>query len=234
MTAWMSRGIIVSCQALPGEPLYGDNTMVKMALAAMQGGAVGIRTNGPDDIAAIKREIPLPLIGLYKRTIAGSDVFITPTLAEVQAVVEAGADIVAMDVTNRENRYETVQELLDYVHRAGRLAMADISTYEEGLAAERLGFDYVSTTLSGYTPYSSQQPGPDIELVRRLAGALQVPLFMEGKIARPEEALAAFEAGAQYVVVGSAITRPRLITESYTSAAVGWLQENDPQGVRGR
>ncbi|MCL6457445.1 MAG: N-acetylmannosamine-6-phosphate 2-epimerase [Gorillibacterium sp.] len=226
MTALMKRGIIVSCQALPGEPLYGGNIMVKMAYAALLGGAVGIRTNGPDDITAIKREIPLPVIGLFKRNIVNSDIFITPTLEEVAAVVAAGADIVAMDVTDRENRYEQVQELLNYVHRAGRLAMADISTFAEGVQAEKLGFDYVSTTLSGYTPYSPQQLGPDIELVGRLNEMLKVPIFMEGKIARPEEALLALEAGAQYVVVGSAITRPKSITESYTSVVSSWLNEN--------
>ncbi|WP_234340150.1 N-acetylmannosamine-6-phosphate 2-epimerase [Gorillibacterium timonense] len=231
MTALMKRGIIVSCQALPGEPLHGGDTMLKMAAAAYQGGAVGIRANGPEDIAMIKREIPLPVIGLFKRTQEGSDVFITPTRAEVIAVIEAGADIVAMDVTDRENRLEQVKELLACIHAAGRLAMADISTFEEGIAAEKLGFDYVSTTLSGYTPYSPQQNGPDLALVKRLAGALTVPLFMEGKVARPEEALQALDAGAKYVVVGSAITRPKWITETYTSAVSSWLNQSEAEGA---
>ncbi|MRN53263.1 N-acetylmannosamine-6-phosphate 2-epimerase [Paenibacillus monticola] len=226
MTTFIKRGIIVSCQALIGEPLHGGDAMVKMAKAAQLGGAVGIRTNGSEDIAAIKREVPLPLIGLIKRNIPGSDVFITPTLEEVQAVVKAGADIVAMDVTDRENRLEIVRELLEYVHQAGKLAMADVSTYEEGVQAEQMGFDYVSTTLSGYTSYSIQGDGPDIELVKKLSAFLRVPVFMEGKVWRPEEALAALQAGAQNVVVGSAITRPQLITESYTSAVEQWLADH--------
>jgi N-acylglucosamine-6-phosphate 2-epimerase len=224
MTNLMQRGIIVSCQALTDEPLHGGDTMLKMAMAAQLGGAIGIRANGVNDIVGIKNVIDLPLIGLYKHTIPGSSIFITPTINEVKAVVDAGADIVAMDVTNREGRYEQVRELLDYVHGAGRLAMADISTYEEGIQAEQMGFEYVSTTLSGYTPYSPQQDGPDFELVRQLSKVLGVPVVMEGRVWRPEEAIQGLEAGAQYVVVGSAITRPMLITSRYTSLADNWLK----------
>lgn len=226
MTGLLKRGIIVSCQALPGEPLYGGDTMVKMALAAQLGGAVGIRANGATDIDAIKHATALPLIGLIKQSIPGSDIYITPTLTEAAAVVNAGADIVAMDMTNRENRYSQVRELLGYVHSKGRLAMADISNYAEGLEAEKMGFDYVSTTMSGYTPYSPQLLGPDIALVRRLSGSLRVPLLLEGRVWRQEDVRLALEAGAQYVVIGSAITRPQLITEMYSSMMDGWLTEH--------
>lgn len=213
-----TQGLIVSCQALEDEPLHGGDTMKKMAIAAQMSGAVGIRTNGVNDIRSIKSAIDLPVIGLIKRNMPGSDVYITPTLEEVQAIIEAGADIVALDVTDREGRLEQVSKLIEYAHQAGTAVMADISTFEEGLAAERLGADYIGTTLSGYTPYSLQQKGPDFELIRRLSASVGVPVIAEGRIWKPEEAVQAMKAGASFVVVGSAITRPQLITLRYVEA----------------
>lgn len=189
------RGLIVSAQALEDEPLHGGDTMAKMAVAARMAGAIGIRANGAADIRAIKQAVDLPVIGLIKRTREGSDIFITPTLAEIQSVLEAGADIVAMDATNREGRMEQAKMLFEYVHGCGARVMADVSTYEEGIAAASLGADLVGTTLSGYTPYSPKQTGPDISLVRRLAAALNVPVVAEGRIWTPEEATAALSAG---------------------------------------
>jgi len=212
------RGLIVSAQALEDEPLHGGDAMAKMAKAARGAGAIGIRTNGTHDIRAIKKAVDLPVIGLIKRVIPGSDVFITPTAEEVEAIAEAGADIVAMDVTDREDRLERVKELFDLAHGRGMAVMADVSTFEEGVAAARLGADFVGTTLSGYTPYSAQQEGPDLALIRRLSAELDVPLVAEGRIWTPEEAVAALDAGADYVVVGSAITRPQLIAGRYVSA----------------
>ncbi|MEC0213370.1 N-acetylmannosamine-6-phosphate 2-epimerase [Paenibacillus ehimensis] len=214
----MPPGLIVSCQAFPGEPLYGEGLMARMAEAAVIGGAVAIRTNGADDIRSIKAAVRLPVIGLLKRDIPGSAIYITPELEDVEAVLAAGADIVALDVTNREGRLERVVPLLERIREAGALAMADVSTEEEGLAAERLGFDIVSTTLSGYTPYSPQTKKPDLELVRRLSARLTVPLAAEGRIFSTEEADAAIEAGATFVVVGGAITRPQLITQRFAEA----------------
>jgi N-acylglucosamine-6-phosphate 2-epimerase len=192
--------------------------MAKMARAALEAGAIGIRTNGTHDIRAIKEAIDLPVIGLIKRVIPGADVFITPTMEEVAAILDAGADIVAMDVTDREGRLDAVVELFAYIHERGAAVMADVSTYEEGIAAARLGADFVGTTLSGYTPYSTQQEGPDLELIRRLSSELDIPVVAEGRIWTPEEAVAALDAGADYVVVGSAITRPQLITARYVKA----------------
>lgn len=220
------RGLIVSCQALPGEPLYFQGTMARMALAAEQGGAIGIRANGPDDIRDIKATVKLPVIGLLKRDIPGSDIYITPELADVQAIVEAGADVVAMDMTNREDRADRVVPLIRYCHEAGIAVMADISTFEEGIWAESLGADLISTTMSGYTPYSPQQAGPDLELVRRLAARLTKPLVAEGRIWSPAEAEEALQAGAEYVVVGGAITRPQFITQKYAERLGQWLQQN--------
>lgn len=217
-TIFPRRGLIVSAQALEDEPLHGGDTMAKMARAALEAGAIGIRTNGAYDIRAIKEAIDLPVIGLIKRVIPGADVFITPTMEEVAAILDAGADIVAMDVTDREGRLEAVVELFAYIHERGAAVMADVSTYDEGIAAARLGADFVGTTLSGYTPYSTQQEGPDLDLIRRLSGELDIPVVAEGRIWTPEEAVAALDAGADYVVVGSAITRPQLITARYVKA----------------
>lgn len=212
------RGLIVSCQALEHEPLHGGDAMAKMARAAVQAGAIGIRTNGVADIVSIKQEVSVPVIGLIKRDIPGSDIFITPTLDEVKAIISAGAEIVALDVTDRENRLEQVAPLIEFAHLHGAAVMADISTFEEGLAAERLGVDFIGTTLSGYTPYSTQQEEPDFELLSKLCKAVRVPVVAEGRIWTPEDAAKALATGAAYVVVGSAITRPQLITARYVKA----------------
>lgn len=212
------RGLIVSCQALEHEPLHGGDTMAKMAKAAQQSGAIGIRTNGVHDIRAIREVVDLPIIGIIKRDIEGSSIFITPTAEEVEAIIEAGADIVALDITDREGRLEQVRSLIDCAHRSGVAVMADVSTFEEGVEAERLGADFIGTTLSGYTPYSRQSEEPDFELIRRLSEHVKVPVIGEGRIWTPEQAVQALEAGATYVVVGSAITRPQLITERYVAA----------------
>ncbi|GIO16779.1 putative N-acetylmannosamine-6-phosphate 2-epimerase [Cohnella xylanilytica] len=224
-----TQGLIVSCQAAPEDPLYGPEFMVRMALAAEQGGAIGIRCNGRDDIEAIKRAVSLPVIGLIKREIAGSDIYITPELEDVRAILEAGADIVALDLTNREDRYTKGKALIDYVHKAGSRVMADISTAEEALQAERMGVDYVSTTLSGYTPYSPQQEGPDLELIASLRGKLSVPLVAEGRIWSAEEAVAALAGGADYVVVGTAITRPQLVTQRFVNKIADFLSQTQTQ-----
>ncbi|MDH6426960.1 N-acetylmannosamine-6-phosphate 2-epimerase [Paenibacillus odorifer] len=212
------KGLIVSCQALEHEPLHGGDTMAKMARAAVQSGAIGIRTNGVPDIVAIKKEVNVPVIGLIKRDIPGSAIFITPTLDEVKAIVSAKAEIIALDVTNREERLESVKPLIEYAHLRGVLVMADISTFEEGLAAEKLGVDFIGTTLSGYTPYSTQQEGPDLVLIQQLSKLVNIPVVAEGRIWTPEDAAKAKNAGASYVVVGSAITRPQLITSRYVKA----------------
>jgi N-acylglucosamine-6-phosphate 2-epimerase len=219
MAARLRGGLIVSCQALPGEPLFGAANMARMATAAEQGGAVGIRANSPADIAAIRAASSLPLIGLSKVDVSGFDVYITPTLADAIAVGEAGADIIALDATARPHPEGTLTSFIKRVKAAtGKLVLADISTDDEALAAQDAGADFVSTTMSGYTPYSSQLVDPDLELVRRLAFVLSIPLIAEGRIATPEQARAALDAGAWAVVVGGAITRPQQITERFLKA----------------
>ncbi len=210
-------GLIVSCQALEDEPLHGAEIMARMALAAWQGGAVGIRANSPEDIRAIRALVPLPLIGLYKDGTEG--VYITPTLDHARAVADAGADIVALDATPRPRpKGEQLAAIIAAIHaECGKPVLADISTVDEGLAAVAAGADLVSTTLSGYTPYSPQQVGPDLDLVRALAARLSVPVIAEGRIRTPAEARAALDAGAFAVVVGGAITRPQSITASFVA-----------------
>ncbi len=219
IAAKLRGGLIVSCQALPGEPLFGADIMARMAIAAEAGSAAGIRANSPADIQAIRAATALPLIGLSKVDVAGYDVYITPTLADAVAVSEAGADIIALDATDRPHPEGTLASFIQRVKEAtGKLVLADISTPDEALTAQDAGADLVSTTMSGYTPHSPQFSGPDLDLVRRLASLLTVPLLAEGRIATPEQARAALDAGAWAVVVGGAITRPQQITERFMKA----------------
>ena len=217
----LKDGLIVSCQAMKEEPLFGAEMMVSMALAAEEGGAVAIRANTPQDIAAIKRKCKLPVIGLYKKHYPGSDVYITPTLREVQEIVEAGADMVAIDAT-RMTRPDGIS-LKEFVHSIRRhfpkkAIVADISTFEEGVEAMDLDVEIVSTTMSGYTPYSLQQEKPDVELVSRLAALRRTPVLAEGRIWTPEQCIACLKAGAHAIVVGTAITRPQEITRRFVNA----------------
>ena len=218
-------GLVVSCQALPGEPLFGAHIMAVMAQAAAQGGAAGIRANSPADIRAIRAAVALPIIGLYKREYDGVDVYITPSPEEALAVAEAGADIIALDATARPHPGGlTAADLIRRVKaETGRPVMADISTLAEGLAAADAGADLISTALSGYTPDSPSQEGPDFALVTSLAATLRTPIVAEGRIWTPAEAREALAAGAFAVVVGTAITRPREITQRFVDGVRGSL-----------
>jgi N-acylglucosamine-6-phosphate 2-epimerase len=215
----LKGGLIVSCQAEAGAPLHGAGHMAAMAKAAAAGGASGIRANGPDDIAAIRAAVNLPIIGIYKVDVSGFAVRITPTLEHAWQVAAAGADILAVDATRRPHPdHLGLAQRIEAIHReTGCLVMADIADLEDGLAAEKAGADLVATTLSGYTDYSPPQPGPDFELLGRLASVLKVPLVAEGRIATPEQAAQALELGAFAVVVGSAITRPQWITGQFVN-----------------
>ncbi len=217
LLAKFRHGLIVSCQAEAGKPLHGSEFMAALALAAMNGGAVGIRANGPDDIIAIRAEVNLPIIGIYKADIPGFAVRITPTLEHALQVAQAGAEIIAIDATDRPHPDQlALDERIQSIHReTGRLVMADISTIEEGLAAEAADADLIATTLSGYTDTSPKQSGPDFELIRQLARKLKTPLIAEGRIATPEQAAQAIACGAYAIVVGSAITRPQWITTQF-------------------
>lgn len=211
--------LIVSCQALADEPLHSSFIMGRMARAAQEGGAAAIRAQSKEDIEEIRKVTGLPVIGLVKRNYADSPVYITPTLCEVEELLASGCEMIALDMTLRPRpQGAKIAELVARVHEAGRLVLADIASFEEGLKAAALGADAVSTTLSGYTDYSPQLEGPDVELVARLSKALTVPVFAEGRINVPSDIKAVMQAGAWAPIVGSAITRPQLITAKFVAA----------------
>ena len=211
------KGLIVSCQALPHEPLHGAEIMARMAVAAAEGGACGIRANTPQDIAAIRRAVDLPIVGLYKEEIPGFPVYITPTLDHAIAIAEAGATVIAIDATNRERPSGSLATFIAQIHKeTGCPVMADISTFEEGVGvAVASGADLVATTMSGYTPYSPQMKLPDLELVGQLAAAIEQPVIAEGRYNTPELVRDALARGAHTAVVGGAITRPQEITKRF-------------------
>lgn len=203
-------GLVVSCQALEDEPLHSAEIMARMAEAAMIGGAVGIRCNGVEDTKAIRAKVDLPLIGLWK--VGREGVYITPTADHALSIINAGAEMVALDATKMRANLES--DVLA-IHKVGGLVMADISTYEEALMAADVGVDCISTTLSGYTEWSPRQEAPDFDLVNRLSNRLSIPVIAEGRINTPELLEEAFAVGAFAVVVGSAITRPQWITSNF-------------------
>ncbi|WP_350275137.1 N-acetylmannosamine-6-phosphate 2-epimerase [Kribbella sp. HUAS MG21] len=208
--------LMVSCQAYPGEAMDSPEVIRAVALATVAGGAAGLRVQGIEDIAAVRAVVELPLVGLWKD--GQDDVFITPTLDHALAVAAAGADVVAVDGTQRPRPDgRSLAEVVEAVHaRTGKLVMADCSTFEEGVAAAAAGADLIGTTLSGYTPYTTKGEGPDLDLVARLADTIDTPVAAEGRIHTPDQAAAAIAAGAWTVVVGTAITHPTTITSWFT------------------
>ena len=211
----------MSCHALPHEPLYDSYIMSKMAYAAMLGGAVGIRANTIVDILAIRKRVDLPIIGIIKQEYDDSDVYITPTMDEVDALVEIGCDIIATDATNRiRPNGKTFEDFFSEVRAKypNQLFMADTSCFEEGQLAERLGFDLIGTTMAGYTPYTKGRSLPDLELIEKYSKELNVPIIAEGGIWSPEDLKNVYKAGAFSAVCGTAITRPMDITKRFVKA----------------
>ena len=208
--------LVISCQALPGEPLHSPMIMGRMAIAAKNAGTAGIRAQGVADIIEIKQVTGLPVIGIIKRNYPDSEVFITATKKEVQELLATDCEMIALDATIRPRpNGELLQDLLDQIHAANRLAMADCSTVEEAKIAEEMGFDCVSTTLAGYTSYSTQTSGPDVELVKQLVKDCQIPVIAEGKIHTPEQLKEIMNLGVYSAVVGGAITRPQEIAQRF-------------------
>lgn len=221
----LKGGLIVSCQALENEPLHSSYVMQRMAVAAMQGGAVGIRANTVEDIQKIKEEVSLPVIAIIKRDYQGSDVYITPTMAEVDELMAVQPDIIAIDSTDRTRPFgETLGSLFQKVRRKypNQLFMADCSTIEEGVAAAKMGFDIIGTTMSGYTSYTSNEILPNYDMVNELVQITGKPVIAEGGISTPEQLKKVMEKGAFAAVVGTAITRPMDITKKFVSV----LQKN--------
>lgn len=212
--------LIVSCQALEEEPLHGAEIMARMAIAAKEGGAAGIRANGIDDIKAIKKAVDLPMIGIIKREFPESSVYITPTLEEVESLVEAGVEVIALDATNRVRpdglTIETFFPILKERYPNQRF-MADCATIEDAQRAEKLGFDCVAPTLYGYTEETTGRKlyENDFSFLKEMVDAVNLPVIAEGNILTPEHARRAIELGAYAVVVGGAITRPQQIAKRF-------------------
>lgn len=212
----IKNGIIVSCQPDEFGLFSRTEFIVEFSIASELGGAVALRIEGAENIKAVRNKVRIPIIGLIKSKYPNGDVLITPDITSVEKIIESGADIVAIDVTKRNGRFEIFEQVRKKYKDA--ILMADISTHEEGLKADEIGADLIATTLSGYTYYtkhSLKKYEPDFELVSRLVRDTKVPIVAEGRIWTVEQAKKMFELGAFAVVVGSAITRPRLIVQRF-------------------
>lgn len=226
MIEQIKGNLIVSCQALEDEPLHSSFIMSKMALAAKVGGAKGIRANSIEDIREIKKEVDLPIIGIVKKDYDGTDIYITPTLKEVKELVNEGVDIIAMDATSqlRLNKQTLDDFFLEvkskYPHQ---LFMADCSTVEEAIHADELGFDFIGTTLVGYTPQSKNDKieANDFKIMKDIVKSVKHPVIGEGNIDTPQKFKRALEVGCYSVVVGSIITRPQVITKRFVNEIGG-------------
>ncbi len=219
-------GLIVSCQALPNEPLHSSFIMGRMARAATEGGAVGIRANTPEDICEIAKNTLLPIIGIVKRDYPDSPIYITPTIREIAELAQTPCSMIAFDATDRPRpQGELLEDFVSKARRAapGKKLMADVATLDEAIRAEKFGFDCVSTTLMGYTAQSEGHNIADDDFARLKAilAAVHIPVIAEGHVDTPAKARRCIELGAHAVVTGGAITRPQLITKTFTDAIYG-------------
>lgn len=216
----LKKGLIVSCQALDNEPLHSSFIMGRMALAAKMAGAVGIRANTVSDIKEIKENVDLPIIGIIKKDYDNSEVYITPTMDEVDALVGEGVDIIATDGTNNKRpKNEGLKDFYEEIRAKypDIKLMADCSTVDEAIMADKLGFDYIGTTLIGYTPQSKGDKidADDFKILREIIEKVNHPVIAEGNVDKPEKAKRVLELGAFTVVVGGAITRPQNIAKKF-------------------
>jgi len=221
----LKNKVIVSVQAMPDEPLYKEECINALMQSVVNGGASGLRVAGVRDVENAKKLFDVPVIGITKPDKLPENwqkvVYITPSIEDAKGLIEAGADIIAFDGTSRE-RKSNLKDLIDYIKSNNRLAMADIATFEEGLNCQKLGANILSTTLSGYTKETLSKPDePDFELLEKLVKETNLPIILEGKIWEPHQVKKAFELGAHSVVIGSAITRPQLITQRFISKVKG-------------
>jgi N-acylglucosamine-6-phosphate 2-epimerase len=205
--------LVVSCQADAGTPLDAPEHIAALAASVVEGGASAVRIEGVKNVATVSARVPVPVIGLVKTQRASTDVYITATVEDVQAIARAGAQIIAFDATRRPRPVD-VPTLIEAIKGHGCLAMADISTTEEAELAMAAGADVVSTTMAGYTEDTRGQTGPDFALMGAL-GRAGLPFVAEGRIWTPEDALRCLQLGARFIVAGSVITRPTLITRHF-------------------
>lgn len=215
--------LVISCQALKGEPLHSSFIMARMALAAKQAGAVAIRANSVVDIQAIQDEVHLPIIGLDKVDYADSPVYITPTIKEMRAVAATGAEVVACDVTGQSRPNGAQLEDIVAQMRAefpDTLLMADTATLDNVAEAKALGFDIIGTTMHGYTPETKGQniADDDFAYLKQVLKQTQIPVIAEGKIDSPDKLKRCLELGCHAAVVGGAITRPLQIAQNFIAA----------------
>ncbi len=214
-------GLIVSCQALENEPMHSSFIMGRFAKAAAEGGAVGIRANTAEDIAEIKMNVDLPIIGIVKRDYAGSEVYITPTMKEVDELMNVGVDIMAIDATNRlRPNGVTLESFVKQIRDKypSVILMADTSDYDEMIYADKLGFDFIGTTMRGYTSYTKGVKIPDFDLIEKVSAEVSACVIAEGGIWEPNELTKVIECGAFAAVIGGAITRPQNITRRFVNA----------------
>lgn len=215
------HGLIVSCQAVKGEPLYGLHMMGHFARAAVLGGASGIRANYVEDINEITEQVDVPVIGIIKEIYDGSDVYITPTLKEVKALLTTKCSVIALDATDRTRpNGEKLEDLIGYIRENAPHVeiMADCSTYEEAKHADELGFDYIGSTMRGYTEYTKGIQIPDYELLEKMVQTLNAKIVAEGGIWEVGQLERVLRTGVYTVVIGSAVTRPMDITKHFMKA----------------
>lgn len=219
LIAKLKHGLIVSCQSEGDDPFNHPDLLAKFALAAQLGGAVGIRAQGIENINAIRKAVDLPLIGIIEGQFSNGWSCITPDFSDIEKIIDAGADMVALDVTPRKrpNGLDGIEFFDEARDKYTIPLIADIATFEEGVRAAELGADAVATTLAGYTEYTcvSSTDRPDFDLIERLSRGVEVPVIAEGRIWTPEQSKESLLRGAFAVVVGTAITRPRVMTKKF-------------------
>lgn len=219
--------LIISCQAVKGEPLYGCNIMHLMARAAKEGGADAIRCNSVTDINAIRKEVSLPTIGIIKAVYPDSDVYITPTRKEVKALLEqTDTEVIALDATDRARpNGEKLEDLIAYIRRMKPQVeiMADISTFDEAKRADALGFDYVGCTMRSYTPATKGIEIPDCAFIAQMVDTLHAKVIAEGGIWEVGQLEKVWRANPYAVVIGSAVTRPKDITARFRKTTDAYL-----------
>ncbi len=220
----LEKKIIISAQASKGEPVYEDKCLISIIKSVVKGGAEGLRLAGAESIRETKKIYDIPVIGITKPDPLPDNwreiVYITPTFSDAREISEAGADIIAIDGTGRNG--QNLEELIHKVkNELNKPVMADISTYEEGIACDRLGADIISTTLSGYTTHTLDKNNnePDFELLEKLVNTLDKPVILEGRVWTVEHVQRALKSGAFAVVIGSAVTRPQVITGRFVESA---------------